>query len=110
MYVYLRAKFEVSSIILTRFRLGVNLPPASPLPQNKPRKSPPISDKENGKKGELIMKRVHVFNKIVFSYDITSNYTATYCGYFPDLYKESWKKQPLYTVLWKYTLGMRLKK
>ena len=56
MYVYLRAKFEVSRIILTRFRLGIILPPASPLPQNKPRKSPPRSDKENGKKGELIMK------------------------------------------------------
>ena len=27
MSVYLRAKFEVSSIILTRFRMGVILPP-----------------------------------------------------------------------------------
>ena len=46
MGVYLRAKFEVSSIILTSFRLGrmgggggVNLPPL-PL-QKEPLKSPP---------------------------------------------------------------------
>ena len=40
MGVYLRAKFEVSSIILTGFRLGgVILPP--PPPQNEPLKSPP---------------------------------------------------------------------
>ena len=38
MCVYLRAKFEVSSIILTSFRQGVILPP-SPQPQNKPLKS-----------------------------------------------------------------------
>ena len=39
MGVYLRAKFEVSSIILTSFRQGVILP--SPPPQNEPLKSPP---------------------------------------------------------------------
>ena len=40
MYVYLRIKFQVSSIILTSFRQGVwviLLPPS----QNKPLKSPP---------------------------------------------------------------------
>ena len=31
MSVYLRAKFEVSSIIITRFRKGVILPPPPPL-------------------------------------------------------------------------------
>ena len=31
MSVYLRAKFEVSSIILTWFRMGVILPPPPPL-------------------------------------------------------------------------------
>ena len=35
--VYLRAKFQVSSIILTSFRQGVILPPP---PQNEPLKSP----------------------------------------------------------------------
>ena len=42
MGVYLHAKFEVSSIILTSFRQGVEviLPPPSP-PQNEPLKSPP---------------------------------------------------------------------
>ena len=40
MSVYLRAKFEVSSIILTSFRQGVILPPPPP-PQNEPLKSPP---------------------------------------------------------------------
>ena len=40
MGVYLRAKFEVSSIILTSFRQGVILPPP-PIPQNEPLKSPP---------------------------------------------------------------------
>ena len=39
MGVYLHAKFEVSSIILTGFRQGGNPPP----PQNKPLKSPPRS-------------------------------------------------------------------
>ena len=39
MGVYLRAKFEVSSIILTSFRQGEVLPPSQP--QNKPPKSPP---------------------------------------------------------------------
>ena len=39
MGVYLRAKFEISSIILTGFRQGVILP--SPPPQNEPLKSPP---------------------------------------------------------------------
>ena len=39
MGVYLRAKFEVSSIILTGFRQGVILTP--PPPQNEPLKSPP---------------------------------------------------------------------
>ena len=38
MGVYLRAKFEVSSIILTGFRQGVILPPP---PQNESLKSPP---------------------------------------------------------------------
>ena len=42
MRVYLRAKFEVSSIILTSFRQGVILPPPPPTPpQNEPLKSPP---------------------------------------------------------------------
>ena len=36
--VYLRAKFQFSSIILTSFRQGVILPP--PPPQNEPLKSP----------------------------------------------------------------------
>ena len=40
MGVYLRAKFEVSGIILTGFRQGVILPPPPP-PQNEPLKSPP---------------------------------------------------------------------
>ena len=40
MSVYLRAKFEVSSIILTGFRQGVILPPLPP-PQNEPLRSPP---------------------------------------------------------------------
>ena len=40
MGVYLHAKFEVSSIILTGFRWGV-IPP--PQPQNEPLKSPPRS-------------------------------------------------------------------
>ena len=39
MGVYLRAKLEVSSIILTGFRLGELLP--LPPPQNQPLKSPP---------------------------------------------------------------------
>ena len=39
MDVYLRAKFEVSSIILTIFRQGVILRPSQP--QNEPLKSPP---------------------------------------------------------------------
>ena len=38
MRVYLRTKFQVSSIILTSFRQGVNLP--QPPPQNGPLKSP----------------------------------------------------------------------
>ena len=38
MGVYIRAKFEVSSMILTSFRQGVIL---SPPPQNEPLKSPP---------------------------------------------------------------------
>ena len=38
MSVYLRAKFEVSSIILTSFRHGGIVPPP---PQNEPLKSPP---------------------------------------------------------------------
>ena len=46
MSVYLRAKFEVSSIILTRFRKGVILAPPPPTPvlfsrQNESLKSPP---------------------------------------------------------------------
>ena len=40
MDVYVRAKFEISSIILTGFSQGVILPPP-PIPQNKPLKSPP---------------------------------------------------------------------
>ena len=40
MGVYLRVKFEVSSIILTGFRQGVILHPPS-TPQNEPLKSPP---------------------------------------------------------------------
>ena len=41
MDVYLRAKFEVSSIILTSFRQGGNFTPPPPPPQNKALKSPP---------------------------------------------------------------------
>ena len=42
MDVYLRAKFEVSSIILTSFRQVVILPPPPPPPpQNETIKSPP---------------------------------------------------------------------
>ena len=40
MSVYLRAKFEVSSIILTGFGQWVILPPLLP-PQNEPLRSPP---------------------------------------------------------------------
>ena len=40
MDVYVRAKFEISSIILTGFSQGVILPPP-PIPQNEPLKSPP---------------------------------------------------------------------
>ena len=39
MGVYLRAKFKVSSIILTSFRLGRGV--ILPSPQNEPLKSPP---------------------------------------------------------------------
>ena len=49
MCVYLRAKLEVSGIIVTSFRKGLILP-LSP-PQNEPLKSPPrlgLIDKENG--------------------------------------------------------------
>ena len=42
MDVYLRTKFEVSSIILSSFRQGVILlPPPPPAPRNEPLKSPP---------------------------------------------------------------------
>ena len=44
MSVYLRAKFQVSNIILTSFRQGVILPPSrahTHTPQNKPLKSLP---------------------------------------------------------------------
>ena len=41
MGVYLRAKFEVLSIILTGFRQGLILPPPPSPPQNEPLKSPP---------------------------------------------------------------------
>ena len=44
MCVYLRAKFEVSSVILTSFRQGVEIcttTPPPPPPQNEPLKSPP---------------------------------------------------------------------
>ena len=40
MGLYLRAKFEVSSMIVTRFRQGVILLPPPP-PQSEPLKSPP---------------------------------------------------------------------
>ena len=40
MDVYLRAKFQVSSIILTSFRRGVILPLPPPPSQNEPLKSP----------------------------------------------------------------------
>ena len=40
MYVYLRAKLEASSIILTSFRQAVILPSPHPPPQNEPLKSP----------------------------------------------------------------------
>ena len=52
MGVYLRAKFEVSSIILTCFRqgVGVNFTPPPPLtsPQSEPLKSPPRLGLRNG--------------------------------------------------------------
>ena len=41
MGVYLRAKFEVSSIILTSFRLGRGVILPHPPPQNETLKSPP---------------------------------------------------------------------
>ena len=41
MGVYLRAKFEVSSIILTSFRQGGNFAPLPSPPQNEPLRSPP---------------------------------------------------------------------
>ena len=41
MAVYLRAKIEVSSIILTSFRQGVILPPPPPPTQNELLKIPP---------------------------------------------------------------------
>ena len=44
MAVYLRAKFEVSSIIVTDLRQGGVFyppPPPAPTPQNEPLKSPP---------------------------------------------------------------------
>ena len=43
MRVYLRAKFEIFSIILTSFRLEGNLtlPPPTHTPQNESLKSPP---------------------------------------------------------------------
>ena len=47
MCVYLRAKFEVSRVIIINFRQGVILPilssppPPPPPPQSKPRKTPP---------------------------------------------------------------------
>ena len=40
MCMYLRAKFEVSSIILTSFRQGVSLHSPHPPPQNEPIISP----------------------------------------------------------------------
>ena len=41
MGVYLRAKFEISSVIVTSFRQGGNFTPPPTLPQNEPLKSPP---------------------------------------------------------------------
>ena len=55
MDVYLRAKFEVSSVILTGFRRGgegVILP--SPPPQNEPLKSPP----RLGLRESLVIKNI----------------------------------------------------
>ena len=43
MFVYVRAKFQVSSIILTSFRRGSFTTPPPPPPQSKPLKSPPRS-------------------------------------------------------------------
>ena len=43
MGVYLRAKFEVSSVIVTSFRQRVILPSPPPPPQNRTLKSPPRS-------------------------------------------------------------------
>ena len=40
--VYLRAKFEISSIILTSFRQGVILPPPSPTSKRTPKKTTQI--------------------------------------------------------------------
>ena len=51
MGVYLRAKFEVSSIILTSFRQGVGVnftPPPLTSPQSEPLKSPPRLGLRNG--------------------------------------------------------------
>ena len=41
MGVYLRATFQVSSIILTSFRRGNFIPPSPHTPKNEPLKSPP---------------------------------------------------------------------
>ena len=51
MGVYLRAKFEVSSIVLTSFRQGVGVnftPPPFTSPQSEPLKSPPRLGLRNG--------------------------------------------------------------
>ena len=66
MGVYLRAKFEVSSIIVTGFRQGVILAPPPPTPQNEPLKSPfrlglrcgPFSEKTLKKSTCIIMIRM----------------------------------------------------
>ena len=49
MNVYLRAKFQVSSISLTSFRQGGNFtPPPFPTPQNKTLKRPPRLELRRG--------------------------------------------------------------
>ena len=66
MSLYLRAKFEASSIILTSFRMGGGCNFTFPPPQNEPLKSPPrlglITLKKNeGKlyKGQIHLGEVH---------------------------------------------------
>ena len=73
MVVYLRAKFEVSSIILTGFRRGRGsfTPPPPPPRQNEPIKSPP----RLGLKAPLrikIYRNYKTFDEYRFNEDVKS--------------------------------------